>query len=431
MQIVNWNELTLCKQEEVLRRPNSDNRLVQDKVRKIIETIATDGDAAIMEYSRRFDAVAASRLQVDPARLQTCWQQLAPVEQDYMRRAYDNIKAFHKAQLPKSIRIEIEPGLIVERISRAVDCVGIYVPGGNAPLFSSLLMAAIPAKLAGVRKIIIASPPDEEGEVATIILAAAFLCGIDEVYCMGGAQAIAAMGLGTQSVPRADKLVGPGNQWVNAAKAQISQLPEGPAIDLPAGPSEVMVLADTSAKPAWVAADLLSQAEHDPIAQVILLSDSEQTLKDVEMAVKVQLQELPRKKIAAQSLQSARLILVQNTAQMLDIVNRYAPEHLIIQTENPRKMLAGIRNAGSIFVGPYTPEALGDYASGTNHVLPTAGAARSYSGLGTQSFVKFITVQEASKPALESLGPVVRKLAQMETLEAHARAISIRLEAEQ
>jgi len=264
--------------------------------------------------------------------------------------------------------------------------------------------------------------------IAPIILATAKLCGIEEVYCVGGAQAIAAMAFGTKTIPKMNKIFGPGNSWVNAAKMQVAQISGGPAIDLPAGPSEVMVLADSSANTAWVAADMLSQAEHDPLSQVLLLALDMKIINAVKNDVQAQLNDLPRLDIAAASLKNARLILVNDYDQMLDICNSYAPEHLIINTKNPDELVDGVRNAGSIFVGANTPEALGDYASGTNHVLPTNGAARSYSGLGVESFMKFITVQKASKDALSSIAPTLQKMAHLEGLDAHAKAISVRLE---
>ncbi len=427
MQILDWNNLQLSEQEAALRRPVAGDTAVRNQVADILEQVRLGGDEAVLNFSRLFDTAPANKLQVNRSEMETAWNRLGSAEQDAMRRAVTNIRKFHTAQAPGRIRVEVEPGLVCERLALPIDSVGIYAPGGNAPLFSSLLMAAVPARLAGVRRIAVASPPSATGNIHPTVLAAGYLCQVDEVYCVGGAQAIAAMGFGTNSIDPVNKIVGPGNKWVNEAKAQICQWPGGPSIDLPAGPSEVMVLADSFANADWVAADLLSQAEHDPVAQVILLSDSAQTIKSVERAVLQQLQALPRKAIAEESLKNARLIQVGNQRQMLELVNRYAPEHLIIQVRSPRKLLGGIRNAGSVFLGPYTPEALGDYASGTNHVLPTAGAARSYSGLGVQSFIKFITVQEASKTALRSLGPVVQKLAQMETLAAHSRAVAIRL----
>ncbi|PHS24411.1 MAG: histidinol dehydrogenase [Robiginitomaculum sp.] len=429
MEIIYWNELDEGAQSAALARPDISACAVRDVVRDIIMAVKERGDEALLELTRRFDGAVAEDMRVCVKDLEAAWSDLGCETRAAMQRAFGNIARFHQAQAPAPLCVEIEDGLICERLIRPLDCVGIYVPGGTAPLFSSLLMAAIPAKLAGVRRIVVASPPGKDGLIAPVILAAAKLCGIEEIYAMGGAQAIAAMAFGTGSVPRVDKLFGPGNQWVSEAKVQVAQMQGGPAMDMPAGPSEVMVLADESANANWVAADLLSQAEHDPKAQVIMLTTAKTVAEAVKTATCKQLQSLPRASIAKKALENARLICVKDRVQMLDIVNRYAPEHLILQVQNAQELVPGVRNAGSVFVGPYTPEALGDYASGTNHVLPTAGAARAYSGLGLESFVKFITVQRATKAALASLGPVVQTLARMEELDAHARAIAVRLDA--
>ncbi len=427
MNILNWNRLNEAERAAALQRPQTGECAAKDVVHDIIEAVRRGGDDALKALSQRLDGCAPVNFLVEPSRLEAAWQSLTPEAQSAMKRAARNIKRFHQAQWPKEVKVEVESGLVCERIIRPIDSVGIYVPGGTAPLFSSLLMAAIPAKLAGVRKVIVTSPPAKNGAIAPVVLAAARLCGLDEVYCVGGAHAIAAMAFGTKTIPCVNKIFGPGNQWVNEAKMQVTQIQGGPAIDLPAGPSEVMVLADQSAKPDWVAADLLSQAEHDPLAQVILLSMSASLVQEVKRSIAQQLTALPRAAIAKKALQSARMIVVENRIQMLKIANLYAPEHLIIQCESPKDMVAEIRNAGSIFVGPYTPEALGDYASGTNHVLPTSGAARAYSGLGLESFLKTISVQSATANALTVLGPVVQDLARMEGLDAHARSVGVRL----
>jgi histidinol dehydrogenase len=429
MELLNWNELDKSAQNAALARPDISACAVRDVVRDIIMAVKERGDDALLELTRRFDGAAADDMRVPSKDIEAAWDNLDGETRAAMQRAFDNITRFHQAQAPAPLCVEIEDGLICERLIRPLDCVGIYVPGGTAPLFSSLLMAAIPAKLAGVRRIVVASPPGKDGLIAPVILAAAKLCGIEETYAMGGAQAIAAMAFGTGSGPRVDYFFGPGMQWVSEAKVQVAQMQGGPAMDMPAGPSEVMVLADESANANWVAADLLSQAEHDPKAQVILLTTDKIVAEAVKTATYKQLSSLPRASIAKKALENARLICVKDRVQMLDIVNRYAPEHLILQVQDAQELVPGVRNAGSVFVGPYTPEALGDYASGTNHVLPTAGAARAYSGLGLESFVKFITVQRATKAALASLGPVVQTLALMEGLDAHARAIALRLDA--
>jgi histidinol dehydrogenase len=429
MKILDWNNLRQAEKISALQRPKAASSNISQDVSEIISAVRENGDQAIAGFTRQFDGVVPKQLRVSASEIDAAWQGLGDETKTALQRAYGNIKKFHCAQIPTDIAVEVEPGLVCKRLVRPLDCVGLYVPGGSAPLFSSLLMAAIPAKLAKVSRIVIASPPNADGMVPAIILAVAKLCDVDEVFCVGGAQAIAAMAFGTETIPKVNKIFGPGNGWVNAAKMQVAQIAGGSAIDLPAGPSEVMVLADSSANTAWVAADLLSQAEHDPQSQVILLTTDLQIAKDVKTAVIEQLKSLPRREIAAVALKSARLILVSDFGQMLEISNEYAPEHLIINTANADELVAGVRNTGSVFVGANTPEALGDYASGTNHVLPTNGAARSYSGLGTQSFVKFMTVQRASKSALRSIGSTVQKMAQLEGLQAHANAVSIRLEA--
>ncbi len=429
MRILDWNSMGENARAAALARPQVAHDALRAKVRQIIADVRQGGDSALAEYSRRFDGVVPRRLRASPRDLDAAWQELEESERAAMARAAANIERFHAAQKLPDIRIEVEPGLVCSRRAVPLDCAGIYVPGGTAPLFSSLLMAAIPARLAGVRRLAVASPPDRDGRVAPVVLAAAKLAGVQEVYAMGGAQAIAALAFGTETVPQADKIFGPGNQWVAEAKAQVAQLPGGPAIDLPAGPSEVMVLTDDAADAAFVAADLLSQAEHDTQAQVILLATSTAFARAVRAQVLTQLERLPRQEIAQAALEHARLIMVPDPATMLDIANDYAPEHLIIQMKEPEKMAAQVRHAGSVFIGAHTPEALGDYASGANHVLPTHGAARRYSGLGLESFMHYVTVQQASPDALAAIGPEVAQLARMEGLEAHARAIDLRLEA--
>lgn len=429
MRILDWNSLGASARETALARPLAAQQDVRATVQQIIEDVRHRGDAAVAQYSRRFDGAAPDPLIASAEDMEAAWASLPASARAAMSRAAANIQRFHEAQGVPGIRVEVEPGLVCSRRAVPLDCVGLYVPGGTAPLFSSLLMAAIPARLAGVPRIAVASPPGADGRVAPVVLAAARLAGVQEVFAMGGAQAIAAFAFGTKSVPRAAKIFGPGNQWVAEAKAQVAQRPGGPAIDLPAGPSEVMVLADDTANAALVAADLLSQAEHDPQAQVIALATSAACAGAVRAQVLSQLEDLPRKTIANEALNNARLIVVPERAAMLDIVNRYAPEHLIIQMHDAEEMAQGVRHAGSVFLGSSTPEALGDYASGANHVLPTGGAARCHGGLGLESFMHFVTEQRASPAALRAIGPAVMQLARMEGLEAHARAVALRLEA--
>ena len=303
------------------------------------------------------------------------------------------------------------------------------MPGGTAPLVSTLLMLAVPAKVAGVRRRIVVTPPGKDGKINPIILAAAYRCKVTQLFCVGGAQAIGALAYGTETIPRCDKIFGPGNAWVAAAKSLAAQEAGGPAIDMPAGPSEAMVLADEGADPAFVASDLLSQAEHDTVAQVVCVASSKKVAGSIHAKIREQLETLPRVDIARQSLKHGRMIIAVERSDIIDIINRYAPEHLIVQLRDPDAYVGAIRNAGSIFLGPWTPESVGDYASGTNHTLPTFGAARAYSGVTLESFIKYVSIQQLTKKGLKRLGPVVERLAEMEGLEAHKRAVSLRLEA--
>jgi histidinol dehydrogenase len=344
-----------------------------------------------------------------------------------LQRAIDNVRVFHTAQQLAPLSVETTPGVRCERIVRPIDAVGLYIPAGTAPLPSAVVMLAVPAAIAGCPRRVICSPPDADGNVNSAILAAAALCGIDEVYRIGGAQAIAALAYGTESVPAVDKIFGPGSSWVTAAKQLVAADPDGAALDLPAGPSEVMVIADDQANPAFVAADLLAQAEHDESAQAILLTPSPRLAAEVAAAVTQQRSGLTRGGILDRSLAQSRILVVRDLSQAIDVSNRYAPEHLILEIESPRSWLAQIRNAGSVFLGAWTPESMGDYCSGTNHVLPTYGYARAYSGLSLHDFVKRITVQELTPAGLQELGPTAVTLAGMEGLDAHAAAVTLRL----
>ena len=311
---------------------------------------------------------------------------------------------------------------------RPIETAGLYVPGGTAPLVSTLLMLAVPAKVAGVKRRVVVTPPGKDGKINQAILAAAYRCKVSDVFACGGAQAIAALAYGTQTIPKCDKIFGPGNAYVATAKSIAVQEPGGPAIDMPAGPSEAMVVADIHANPVFVASDLLSQAEHDILAQVICVATSVKTADAIKAQIDIQIETLPRKDIAQQAMAKSRIIIASNRPDVIDVINRYAPEHLILQIKNPENLVPAIRNAGSIFLGPWTPESVGDYASGTNHTLPTYGAARAYSGVTLESFVKYISVQQLTRKGLERLGPTVETLAEMEGLEAHRRAVSLRLE---
>ena len=429
MQVVNWDKLDAQDKLSALSRPGAltDERLEQS-VTHILKAVRTDGDAALRAFTEQFDGVAIPDLKIPLGDMKAAWIALPEADKTALQTAKTNIETFHKAQLPKVFEVETMPGVVCRREPRPIDSAGLYIPGGSAPLVSTLMMLAIPAKIAGVPKRIAITPPGKDGKINCNILAAAYLCGIDDLFIGGGAQAIAALGYGTQSVPKCTKIFGPGNAYVAQAKAQISLEMGGPAIDLPAGPSEAMVLADDQANPVFVASDLLSQAEHDPLAQVVCVCTSNTFASTLMDEIDRQLQTLPRKDIAARSLQNGRILITKRRGTMIEIANAYAPEHLIVQIQNPEDIMPKIRNAGSVFLGPWTPESVGDYASGTNHTLPTYGAAHSFSGVGTESFMKFISVQTLTRKGLKAIGPCVERLAAMEGLEAHKRAVSLRLE---
>ncbi|NVO29633.1 histidinol dehydrogenase [Hymenobacter lapidiphilus] len=403
---------------------------VAQRVQQIFEDVRQRGDAALLDYAQQFDGAdlaAAGGLRVSVQELAAAEAQVPAALQAAIRQAYANILRFHEAQVPTEERVETMPGVLCWRRAVPVQRVGLYIPGGTAPLFSTLLMLGVPAKLAGCPNIVLCTPPQKDGAVNPIILFTAQLLGIDTIVKAGGAQAVAALSGGTESVPAVDKIFGPGNRYVTAAKQLATRY--GVAIDMPAGPSEVLVMADATANPAFVAADLLSQAEHGPDSQVILLSDSLSILEQTKAEVERQLRELPRAEVAAQALTESRAILLRDAQEMLDFSNEYAPEHLILAVENPEPLAAGVSNAGSVFLGHLTPEAVGDYASGTNHTLPTNGYARNYSGVSLDSFFKKITFQRLTPEGLRNVGPVVETMAEAEGLRAHARAVTLRLEA--
>mgnify|MGYP002138377053 CR=1 FL=1 len=394
----------------------------------ILALVRRQGDRALRQLTARLDGAKLSSLRVSPAEFAAAEKALAPADRAALRRAYQNIRKFHLAQRPKPVRVETTPGIVCEKVSRPIERVGLYVPGGSAPLFSTALMLGAPSQLAGNPVRVLCTPPDRDGKVSPWILCAARLCGITEVFKVGGAQAIAALAYGTATIPKCDKLFGPGNAFVTEAKQQVARDAAGTAIDLPAGPSEVMVIADNSAEPAFVAADLLSQAEHGPDSQVMLVTFSRKFSARVQAELEKQLRALPRRAIATKALRKSRVILASSPAGAVEIANLYAPEHLILQVKNPRALLPQITTSGSVFVGAWTPESLGDYASGTNHVLPTYGWARACSGLGLSDFQRTMTVQSASAAGLKKLGPVVERLALAEGLAAHQRAVRVRLE---
>lgn len=429
MRRLNWAELDPAERVQALARPeNLYDPAIDNAVQAIMSDVRTDGDKALRALTLKFDGVDVADLQVDPDSLAAAWDALPVPQQDAIKTAAKNIERFHIAQRPKAISVETMAGVTCQRLPRAIDTVGLYVPGGTAPLVSTVMMLAIPAKVAGVRRAVIMTPPSQDGRVNPAVLAAACYCGITEVYAVGGAQAIAALAYGTETIPKVAKIFGPGNAYVAAAKSIASSAPGGPAIDLPAGPSEAMVLADANADPRFVASDLLSQAEHDTMAQVICVCSNKDMSEAIERELATQLKTLPRRDIAQSALNNGRMIIVQTRTDMIEIVAAYAPEHLIVQVDNPADLVPNIQNAGSVFLGPWTPESVGDYASGTNHTLPTYGAARAYSGVNTESFMTQMTVQTVTQVGLAALGPVVERLADMEGLEAHKRAISLRLE---
>lgn len=412
----NWEKLT--------SRRRSDDSSVDATVSSIIGKVKDNGDKALISLSEEIDKVRPDSLEVSREEKEEAVRLVPASMKSALEKAADNIRKFHKAQLPSEIRVETMPG--VKCVSKPVplDSIGLYIPGGSAPLFSTVLMLAIPAAVAGCRQVVLCTPPDRNGKVNPTVLYAAHLCGVGRIFKVGGAQAIAAMAFGTESIPRVDKIFGPGNRYVTRAKQMLSSTV---AIDMPAGPSEVMVLADSSARPDFVASDLLSQAEHGADSQVMLVCTSEDFAARVREKVSEQLENLPRKDIAAKALEGSRIIVLGSSDDMTDFANLYAAEHLIISMENPWKAAERITAAGSIFIGNYSPESAGDYASGTNHTLPTSGWARSFSGVNTGSFMRRMTLQELTREGLDALGGTIMEMAAGEGLEAHRRAVEIRL----
>jgi histidinol dehydrogenase len=410
---------------KLLERPKKQTSVLQQEVQTVIDRVAADGDTALYGYAQQFDGCNLTQLEIDHTQLETAGEQLDAELKTAIERAKGNVERFHAAQMPTAERVETEPGIICWREIRPIEKVGIYVPGGTAPLFSTVLMLAVPARIAGCSQIVLATPPGADGSVHPAILYAAYISGVTNVIASGGAQAIAALALGTESVPKVDKIFGPGNQYVTMAKQLVSV--EYAAIDMPAGPSEVLVIADRQADPSLVASDLLSQAEHGTDSQSILLTDSEKLAEQVQHQLERQLDRLPRRMLAVQSLAHSALIVIEDIDKAFDISNTYAPEHLILHLEDAQEHTDQIRNAGSVFVGRWTPESAGDYASGTNHTLPTSGWARSYSGVSLDSYLRKITFQQISADALESLGPTIETMAGAEGLDAHKEAVSLRL----
>lgn len=426
--IRNWRGLDAQARAAALARPaHGVDASLAATVAEICEAVRRRGDTAVAEFTERFDGASPAALRVSEQELREAESALPPSAGAAMRLAIDNVRRFHERQLPVEYAVETLPGVRCEQVARPIDNVGLYVPAGTAPLPSAAIMLAVPATLAGCRHRILCTPPRRDGSADPAVLTAARLAGVDEIYRIGGAQAIAAMAWGTESVPKVDKIFGPGNAWVTAAKTAMAADPAGPAIDMPAGPSEVLVIADEQANPEFVAADLLSQAEHDADSQVVLLATSADVAERIARHVEEQMTGLARREIVAAAIANSRFIVVDGLAEAVEVSNEYAPEHLILQVAEPRSLLPLVRNAGSVFLGPWSPEAVGDYCSGTNHVLPTAGNARAFSGLSVEAFMRRMTVQELSRDGLHALSSATVELAELEGLDAHAAAVTRRL----
>lgn len=411
--------------QEILKRPALNTESLNDTVRGILNRVKTEGDKAVLEYEATFDKVQLNSLAVTPEEIREAEALVSEELKAAILLAKENIETFHKAQTFTGKKVETRPGVVCWQKAVGIEKVGLYVPGGTAPLFSTVLMLAVPARIAGCKEIVLCTPPNREGKVHPAILFAASQAGVSKIFKAGGVQAIAAMAYGTESVPKVYKIFGPGNQYVTAAKQLVSL--RDVAIDMPAGPSEVEVLADESANPAYVAADLLSQAEHGVDSQAILITTSPALIEKVIEEVEQQLARLPRKEIASKSLENSKLILVNNLDEAIEMTNEYAPEHLILETEDYMVVAEKITNAGSVFLGSLTPESAGDYASGTNHTLPTNGYAKAYSGVSLDSFIRKITFQEISREGIETIGPAIEIMAANEQLDAHKNAVTVRL----
>ena len=426
--INNWSELSDSEQRSLLERPAvMDDAAIRSATTAIIAQVRQRGDEALRELTKRYDGADLETLRVSGAEIAGAVAQLSKTQLAAIDLAIANVRRFHEQQRPRDIKVETMPGIVCERVSHALDSVGLSVPAGTAPLPSAAIMLAVPAAIAGCPTRILCTPPRSDGSADPAVLAAASRAGVREIYKVGGAQAIAAMAYGTESIPKVCKLFGPGNAWVTSAKTLVSIDAHGAAIDMPAGPSEVLVIADDSASAEFVASDLLSQAEHGVDSQVVLVTTSAALAERVNDELKRQLKNLSRANIASEALKCSRILLVDDIETAVMVSNRYAPEHLIVQIIEPRRILGQIRNAGSVFLGPWTPESVGDYCSGTNHVLPTYGFAQTYSGLGVDQFMRRMTLQELSREGLGSISDAVVSLAGMEGLDAHANAVTLRL----
>ncbi len=423
MQIIKYPQKNDWK--KILSRPMLDNSSLFETVRNILEDVKQRGDKAIFEYEKQFDKVVLDSLIVSNEEIREAEQLVSKELKIAILQAKKNIEVFHSSQKFEIKKIETTPGVVCWQKPVGIEKVGLYIPGGTAPLFSTVLMLAIPAKIAGCKEIVLCSPPNKEGKIHPAILFAAKESGVNKIFKIGGVQAIAAMSYGTESVPKTYKIFGPGNQYVTAAKQLVSL--KDVAIDMPAGPSEVEVIADETANPAFVASDLLSQAEHGADSQSILITATESIIEKVVREVESQLAKLPRKELTAKSLENSKIILVKNKQEIIEMTNAYAPEHLIIETSDYSELAEQITNAGSVFLGHYTPESAGDYASGTNHTLPTNGYAKAYSGVNLDSFIRKITFQEISKEGILNLGKTIEVMAENEQLDAHKNAVTLRI----
>lgn len=410
---------------EILKRPVFDTSSLNETVNSILLDIKNNGDKAVLEYEEKFDKVKLSALAVSKEEIDNSEQKLSEELKAAIREAVGNIEKFHSAQKTETKKIETTPGVICWQKPVGIEKVGLYIPGGTAPLFSTVLMLAVPAKIAGCKEIVLCTPPDKEGNINPAILYAAKTAGVSKVFKAGGVQAIGAMAYGTESIPKVYKIFGPGNQYVTAAKQIVSL--KDVAIDMPAGPSEVQVIADETANPVFIASDLLSQAEHGADSQVIFTTTSEKLISSVMGEINKQLAELPRRDFAEKALLNSKALLLKDTDEIIALTNEYAPEHLIIETADYMQLAERVVNAGSVFLGHYTPESAGDYASGTNHTLPTNGYAKAYSGVNLDSFIRKITFQEISKTGIRNLGATIEIMAENEQLFAHKNAVSLRL----
>lgn len=424
MKTYTYNQLSDSEVEALCRRPKMDFSAVFGQVQPILDDVEKDGDKAIRKYTQKFDGIDPDPLVIDPGSVSI---QLPDDVKTALDQAIHNISKFHEAQIQENLEVETQEGVICRRVAKPIERVGVYIPGGTAPLPSTAMMLCIPALIAGCETIILATPPNEQGSIPDSVVYVAQKTGVAKIVKAGGAQAIAGMAFGTESIQKVDKIFGPGNQYVTAAKMILQNSEAMISIDMPAGPSEVLVIADETADPEFVAIDLLSQAEHGPDSQAILVVTKDTDITAISDELEKQLYLLPRKRFASKAIDNSFILVVENSEEAIQFSNRYAPEHLIINTKDADRIAEKVSNAGSVFIGPWTPESMGDYASGTNHTLPTYGYARMYSGVSLSSFQKFITMQRISEEGLQNLGPTVERLAELEGLDAHKQAVSLRL----